>query len=268
MATQAQISAKKKNSQKSTGPRTAKGKKAVSQNAVKHGFFTREAVVRDEDQAAFDLYREAMLAEMGPVGVMESSLAERVASLSWRLRRAERMQDQALRMQLWSDMLDLVVRQVQWSYRDAKGLPQEESEPRDDHMTLGRAARNDIANYRVLDRLLLYERRIENSMYKTMKELGKLQAARKAEQAEQACAGKEQSAQESPPAKRHSSGLKKQSQFAPALMGTKSCLSKDYDDAPPSGMRGNKAKQSQFQMPGGAHPPVKGEIAATLRAPQ
>ncbi len=183
MATEAQINANKENSQKSTGPRTAKGKKAVSQNAVKHGFFTREAVVRDEDQAAFDLYREAMLAEMGPVGVMESTLAERITSLSWRLRRAERMQDQALKMQIRSDHLDLVVRQVQWSYREANGLPQEESQPKDDHMTLGRAARTDVASYRVLDRLLLYERRIENRMYKTMNELGKLQAARKAEEA-------------------------------------------------------------------------------------
>ena len=68
MATQAQINANKENSQKSTGPRTAKGKKAVSQNAVKHGFFTREAVIRDEDQADFDRYSEAMLAEMAPVG--------------------------------------------------------------------------------------------------------------------------------------------------------------------------------------------------------
>jgi hypothetical protein len=181
-----------------------------------------------------------------PVGVMESSLAERVASLSWRLRRAERMQDQALKMQLKTDMLDLVVRQLQWSYRDANGLPQEESQPKNDHMTFGRAARNDIANYRVLDRLLLYERRIENSMHKTMKELGKLQAARKAEQA---CAGKEQSAQESPPAKRHSSALKKQSQFAPALMGTKDYARKGYDDKSQPEVAENKAKQSQSHAP-------------------
>ena len=141
-----------------------------------------------------------------PVGVMESSLAERVASLAWRLRRAERMQDQAVKMQIRSDHLDLIFRQVQWSYRDANGLKQEETQPKGDHMTFGRAARNDIASFGVFNKLLLYERRIENSMHKTMKELRKLQAARKAEQA---CAGKEQSAQESPPAKRHSSDLKK-----------------------------------------------------------
>ena len=148
MATEAQINANKENSQKSTGPRTAKGKKAVSQNAVKHGFFMREVVVKDEDQAAFDRYREAMLAEMGPAGVMESSLAERIVSLAWRLRRAERMQDQALKMQIRSDMLDLVIRQIQWSYRDAKGLKQEETYPKDDHMTFGPGGQKRYRQFR------------------------------------------------------------------------------------------------------------------------
>jgi hypothetical protein len=37
MATQAQILANRRNAQKSTGPRTEKGKAVVSQNAVKHG---------------------------------------------------------------------------------------------------------------------------------------------------------------------------------------------------------------------------------------
>jgi hypothetical protein len=41
MATEKQINANRKNAQKSTGPKTAEGKAAVSQNAVKHGLFTR-----------------------------------------------------------------------------------------------------------------------------------------------------------------------------------------------------------------------------------
>jgi hypothetical protein len=299
MTTKAQITANRQNAKKSTGPKTAEGKEVVSQNALKHGFFSRETVVKDEDQADFDRYHEAMLAEMGPVGVMEATLAERIASLSWRLRRAERMQDQALKMQIRGDRLDLIVRQLQWSYRDANGLPQEESRPEDDHMTLGRAARNDIANYRVLDRLLLYERRIENSMHKTIKELRQLQAARKAEQDAASCRGRlarasrghpfdcaqdglaralgqnsetnahpaeHQSAEENSPARRRRSDLKKQSQFAPALMGTKSCAQKDYDDRLPAAPTANKANQNQFKMPASACPGVKGEIAATLRA--
>ena len=235
-----QRKANKKNAQKA-GVKTAEGKAAVSQNARKHGLFASPTVIKGEDQGQFDLYREAMLGEMRPVGPAESMLAARIVNLAWRLKRAEGMQDQALKMQIRSDHLDLVVRQVQWSYREANGLPQEESQPKDDHMTLGRAARNDIANYRVLDRLMLYERRIENSMYKTMKELGKLQAARKAEEAgaiaEQPTADKRR--------RRADDGeLKKQSQFAPELMGTKACVGKTYGDEPPMDEAGNKANEA------------------------
>jgi len=252
MATKAQITANRKNAKKSTGPKTDKGKAAASKNALKHGFFSIDAVVRDEDQADFDLYRQQMLDEMKPAGVMETTLAERIVNLAWRLRRAERMQDQALKMQLRTDMLDLVVRQVRWSYRDANGLPQEESYPKNDHMTLGRAARNDIANYRILEKLLMYERRIESSMLRMIKELRQLQSERKAGQT---CAAEEQPAPESPPAKRQSGDLKKRSQFVAAQSGAMAVGAKYYVDKPPAGVPENEANQtcpergrkSQFQ---------------------
>ena len=57
MATEAQILAKRRNTQKSTGPRTSQGKAAVSQNAVKHGLSARQAIINSESQADFDLYR-------------------------------------------------------------------------------------------------------------------------------------------------------------------------------------------------------------------
>ncbi len=92
--------------------------------------------------------------------------------------------------------------------------------------------------------MMMYERRIESSMYKTMNELKKLQAARKAEQAR---AAERQSAQESPPARRHKGDLKKQSQYAAASMGAKSSMKGDYDKKHRCRTRGNKAKQTQFQ---------------------
>ena len=119
MGTKAQITANKKNSQKSTGPRTPEGKAAVSQNARKHGLFASTTMMKGEDQGQFDLNREAMLGEMRPVGPAESMLATRIVNLAWRLKRAEGMQDQALKMQVKTDMLYLVTRQLQWSYREA-----------------------------------------------------------------------------------------------------------------------------------------------------
>ena len=49
MATQAQTNANRVNSQKSTGPKTAEGKAAVAQNALKHGLFGKLAVINGED---------------------------------------------------------------------------------------------------------------------------------------------------------------------------------------------------------------------------
>ena len=96
MSTEAQIRANRLNSQKSTGPRTSEGKAAVSQNAVKHGLLTRQDVITSESQADFDLHREQMLAELAPASPMESMLAERIVSLSWRLKRAGRIQNQTI----------------------------------------------------------------------------------------------------------------------------------------------------------------------------
>ena len=55
MASEAQIKANRENAQKSTGPRTEEGKAVVAQNAVKHGLWARQAVIKEEDPAEFEL---------------------------------------------------------------------------------------------------------------------------------------------------------------------------------------------------------------------
>ena len=49
---------------------------------------------------------------------------------------------------------------------------------------LGRATIKDLLNSRVLDRLIMYERRIEHSLFKTMAELQRLQLLRQLQEAE------------------------------------------------------------------------------------
>jgi hypothetical protein len=232
MATETQINANRQNAQKSTGPRTAEGKAAVSQNAVKHGLFGSEAVIKSENQAEFDLYRDEMLAELAPAGAVESMLAERFVSLSWRLKHLERMQNQAIDVMMERDgpsPLTLQLRSQLPKFLQDVQVDMRGSAP---ELILGRAAIKDCANYRVLDRLLMYERRIENSMFKTMGELERLQMLRKLEQE----AAEEQSTPAIPSTTLRTGpkacgfeaatqtaeqevNLKKQSQFAPALMG-------------------------------------------------
>ena len=92
MSTEAQIKANRENSQKSTGPRSAEGKAAISKNAVKHGLFANENLIKGESAEEFEAFRDEMLAELAPVGPVESMLAERFVSLSWRLKRVQRIQ--------------------------------------------------------------------------------------------------------------------------------------------------------------------------------
>ncbi len=162
MATEAQVRANRSNAQKSTGPHTAEGKAAVAQNAVKHGLSGRLDVIKGEDQAEFDRQREALLAELQPRGAVEAMLAERAVSLSWRLKRVERMQNEVLDAFLADGATPLarLARSV---------IPGKAAE--DDGLDLGRAVLKDFSNSRVLDRLLMYERRMEHSLLKMLNDL-------------------------------------------------------------------------------------------------
>ena len=179
MATEAQILANRYNAQKSTGPRTSEGKSAVSQNAVKHGLLTRHDVITSESQADFDLYRDQMLAELAPVSPMESMLADRIVTLSWRLKRAARIQNQAidaLNADNTPSPLSKLTKLLSFKGQDLPQADPCESAP---ELALGRLAIKDFSNARVLDRLLMYERRLEHSLYKTILELQRLNLIRK-----------------------------------------------------------------------------------------
>jgi len=179
MASQAQIVANRRNAEKSTGPNSPEGKAVVSQNSVTHGLTADQDVISCESQAEFDLYRDQMVAELAPVGPMESALAERIVSLLWRLKRAGRMQNQTIDAK-HADQINNPMAKLTQSLL-SKGLrqPQGDASAPEADLTLGRLAIKDFANARVLERLFLYERRIENSLYRTILELQRLTLIRK-----------------------------------------------------------------------------------------
>ncbi|MFC1637336.1 hypothetical protein ACFL5Z_21150, partial [Planctomycetota bacterium] len=114
---------------------------------------------------------------LAPVGAVEAMMAERVVSLSWRLKRAERMSN---------EVIDVKIAQVttgSWdkSRRREAGLA-EDTEEGVPELILGWATIRDYGDAQVLERLLLYEKRIESSLYKAMNELQKLQRTRKLEE--------------------------------------------------------------------------------------
>ncbi len=256
MSTEAQIIANQSNSQKSTGPRSPEGKAVVSQNAVKHGLFALEAVISSESRADFDIYRDEMLSELAPVGPMESMLAERIISLSWRLKRVENMQNQAIDVMIERDGPSPLTKLVQSLLpKDQRQLPADASASNGD-LVLGRVAIKDYSNSRVLDRLLMYERRIENSMFKTINEFQRLRLIRELEEAN---AVDEEFKGDTSLSGDHKVNYAKQSQFAPAQMGVNSFVGERYENISRPGLRENKAKQSQFHAPAPTKGVGKGE---------
>jgi hypothetical protein len=92
MATEAQITANRRNSRRSTGPRTAAGKATSSANATSHGLTAERVVIFDELPAEFEAFRDRMLAALAPADVVEELFAARIILCSWRLRRAARIE--------------------------------------------------------------------------------------------------------------------------------------------------------------------------------
>jgi hypothetical protein len=271
MATTAQILANRLNSRKSTGPRTEDGKTAVSQNAVKHGLFA-ESVIKGENEADYEAFHDKMLAELVPVGTVEFMMAERIASLWWRLRRADRIQNQAIDVMIARDEPSPLSKRLHNCL--PKDLQEIDYDTRGDgpELVLGRSVIKDFSYSRVLDRLILYERRIENSAIKLMKELKRFQIMRRIEfeDAEQEQFEPSQSLRDEAatrPAEKKVD-LKKQSQSVPGLNGAKSYLKGDYDKKVAGDADENKPNQTQFRTDMRLNEPVRGENAPALRACQ
>jgi hypothetical protein len=179
MVSNAKVLANRLNALKSTGPRTIEGKTAVSQNAVKHGLLAERDVITSESQADFELYRQQLLDELSPVSPMESMLAERIVTLSWRLKRAGRFQNQAidtLNANQTNDPLKKLTQSLSFNFA---GEPLRGAGGSNGELALGRLAVKDFGDARVLEHLLMYERRIEHSLYKTILEFQRLNIAKR-----------------------------------------------------------------------------------------
>ncbi len=167
MATKAQINANRRNAQNSTGPRTQKGKAKASQNSLKHGLTARKPVINLEDQEEFEQYRDRLFAELSPSTPMETMLVERIVNLSWRLKRANLIQNQTI------DALNTPDTDSPYA-KLKKSFGMKDPDALHPELKLGYMAIKDFSNDRVLERLLMYERRMENSLYKTLFELERL----------------------------------------------------------------------------------------------
>ena len=163
MTTESQIKANRNNAKKSTGPKTPEGKATSAQNATTHGLTASSDIIKGESQEQFDAHKHRFLECLNPRNAVEDFLADRVVSLAWRLKRAERIQNQ---------FVDCMLLDHPHIVKDRNLLYREPSN-HDPDLALGAVINRDFSRDKILDRLKLYERRTETSFFKSLNTLQK-----------------------------------------------------------------------------------------------
>src|SRR5579875_3458521 len=95
MATKKQIEANRRNSLKSSGPRTPEGQAKVSLNHLSHGLCGAFRVLAHESQEAFENLLARLTADQRPVGDLEAELVRKMAEAMWMRKRAVDLQGTA-----------------------------------------------------------------------------------------------------------------------------------------------------------------------------
>ena len=159
MATPKQIAANQRNAQKSTGPKTEKGKSITRLNAKRDGLTGQVITLSAEDLPVFEKQKAELIASLAPKTTMELSLANSVAWDTWRLNHLR-----AVEMNMYAigtDNPDIAV----------------DADNPEIHTAMANAMTfsNDSEKFA---RMSIYEQRMNRSIHKNLETLRKLQAER------------------------------------------------------------------------------------------
>jgi hypothetical protein len=155
----AQLAANQANAQLSTGPRTEAGKARSSQNAIKHGLFSRQLLLPGEDPNALASFRSSVLKRLAPRDLLELQVVEQYISSSWKLRRLEAAEQEA-----YLDEAEVMSLELSESLGDSKDLPQP---------SVGLLTWRLMEDGK-LERLSRHQQRLWNQMQKCLKQLAEL----------------------------------------------------------------------------------------------
>jgi hypothetical protein len=161
MATPKQIAANRKNAEKSTGPKTEKGKSVTRLNAKRDGFTGQVTTLSDEDRPVFEKFKSQFIADLAPKTTLELSLANSIAWDTWRLNRLR-----AVEMNMYALGTDNL----------EPGAENNNPQVR----TALAAAATFAKESEKFARMSIYEQRMNRGIHKNMEALHKLQAERKA----------------------------------------------------------------------------------------
>ena len=87
MASNKKILANRKNSQKSTGPKTVNGKLKSSLNSIKHGLYAEKIAVIGENIDEVNEFIERLVKELKPVGVHQEFIVSKMIDIAIRSNR-------------------------------------------------------------------------------------------------------------------------------------------------------------------------------------
>jgi hypothetical protein len=179
----------RRNAQKSTGPKTKKGKEIASQNSVTHGLYARALILDSphlkEDQSEYNSLVYSLYQELDPEGIFEEFLVRKIANCLWRSRRvifAENAQ---------------ITRQLQGIDRSAENhaylMASLDSDNADDIVSPENLARirdymigiNSLPHNTPSFNIPRWEMRLDRQITRTMKTLAHLQRRRKSKSADE-----------------------------------------------------------------------------------
>ena len=119
-----------------TGPRTTQGKDRSKRNALKHGIFSRVALLKDESRTEYDALLNGLRDNLQPEGTLEEMLIEKLAMAAWRHRRLFIAETAEIQRSIESLSWDKVDRQAEgatkiseYSIRHEGGLIQRIAKP-------------------------------------------------------------------------------------------------------------------------------------------
>jgi hypothetical protein len=172
------VESNRRNSLKSTGPKTAMGKERVVKNAVRHGFFSKFLLIQHPDgkesPGEYDDLYAGVCKHYQPVRWLEEFWVNKTAVCSWRLRRLIRCE---------SGQIDRALAQHRYELQQSKTddladpefapLSSPEMDAMTDHLFL--PEKED------LDKLLRFESMINRQPNHAIAELERVQARRKGE---------------------------------------------------------------------------------------
>ena len=162
MISDKQLQANRNNARLSTGPKTEAGRNRSRMNALRHGLTGQVTTMTDEERTAHEQFSQALIRSLAPEGAMETQLAQRIATDSWRLNRASAIEENLF----------------------ALGLHQNTGQIYPDHEQVDAAlttARVFIRQSHEFQLLTLYEQRLNKALQQNLALLQSLQAARLAQ---------------------------------------------------------------------------------------